>query len=59
VLPELKIQWLRYAITILDEGGFHSASRRLHRSQPALSMAIKELERHLGQPLLRKAAGPS
>lgn len=54
MLPELKIQWLRYAITILDEGGFHSASRRLHRSQPALSMAIKELERHLGQPLFEK-----
>lgn len=51
MLPELKIQWLRYAITISDEGGFHAASRRLHRSQPALSMAIKELERHLGQPL--------
>jgi DNA-binding transcriptional LysR family regulator len=52
--PELKIQWLRYAITILDEGGFHAAARRLHRTQPALSMAIKELEQRLGQPLFEK-----
>ncbi|MBS3804247.1 MAG: LysR family transcriptional regulator [Oleiphilaceae bacterium] len=54
MLPELKIQWLRYAIAILDEGGFHSASRRLHRTQPALSMAIKELEQRLGLPLFEK-----
>ncbi|KXS36112.1 MAG: HTH-type transcriptional regulator ybhD [Halomonadaceae bacterium T82-2] len=55
MLPELKIQPLRYVVAVVDEGGFHAAARRLHRSQPALSMAIKELEQRLGEPLFEKA----
>ncbi|MGC3872260.1 LysR family transcriptional regulator [Halomonas sp. GXIMD04776] len=53
--PELKIQPLRYVLAIIDEGGFNAAARHLHRSQPALSMAIKELEQRLGQPLFEKS----
>ncbi|QEA40678.1 LysR family transcriptional regulator [Pistricoccus aurantiacus] len=54
MLPELKIQQLRYVLAIVDEGGFHAAARRLHRTQPALSLAIKELEQRLGQALFEK-----
>jgi DNA-binding transcriptional LysR family regulator len=51
---ELKIQPLRYVLAVREEGSFHGAARRLHRSQPALSMAIRDLEERLGQPLFEK-----
>lgn len=54
MLPELKIQQLRYIIAIAQEGSFHGAARRLHRSQPALSMAVRELEQRLDQPLFER-----
>ncbi|MCW4149788.1 LysR family transcriptional regulator [Halomonas sp. 18H] len=54
MLPELKIQPLRYVLAIVDEGGFHAAARQLHRTQPAISMAVRELERQLGEPLFEK-----
>ncbi|NWN82115.1 MAG: LysR family transcriptional regulator [Halomonas sp.] len=52
--PELKIQPLRYVLAIVDEGGFHAAARHLHRTQPALSMAVRDLEQRLGEPLFEK-----
>ena len=52
--PELKIQPLRYVLAVWGEGSFHGAARLLHRSQPALSMAIRDLEERLGQPLFEK-----
>jgi DNA-binding transcriptional LysR family regulator len=51
---ELKIQPLRYVLAVCQEGSFHGAARQLHRSQPALSMAIRDLEEKLGQPLFEK-----
>ncbi|WP_417565040.1 LysR substrate-binding domain-containing protein [Marinobacter sp.] len=52
---ELKIQPLRYVLAVREEGSFHGAALKLHRSQPALSMAIRDLEERLGQPLFEKA----
>jgi DNA-binding transcriptional LysR family regulator len=52
---ELKIQPLRYVLAVREEGSFHGAALKLHRSQPALSMAIRDLEEKLGQPLFEKA----
>ncbi len=57
MLPELKLAPLRYVLTILDVGGFHAAARQLHRSQPAISMAVRDLEQRLGQPLFEKGSG--
>ncbi|ATJ84351.1 LysR family transcriptional regulator [Halomonas beimenensis] len=54
MLPELKIQPLRYVLAIVDAGGFHAAARQLHRTQPAVSMAVRELEQRLGEPLFEK-----
>lgn len=51
---ELKIQPLRYVLAVYEEGSFQGAALRLHRSQPALSMAIRDLEERLGQPLFEK-----
>jgi DNA-binding transcriptional LysR family regulator len=52
---ELKIQPLRYVLAVWEEGSFHGAARQLHRSQPALSMAIGDLEERLGQRLFEKS----
>lgn len=52
--PELKIHQMRYVLAIVDEGGFHAAARRLHRTQPALSLAVKDMEGRLGQALFEK-----
>jgi len=47
-----------YFLAVVDEGSFSAAARVLHLSQPALSLAVKELERELGAPLLeRKGRG--
>lgn len=56
MLPELKVQQLRYVITVVEEGSFHEAARRLHRTQPALSMAVRELEQRLGQDLFERGS---
>lgn len=57
MLPDLKLAPLRYMLTIIDSGGFHAAARKLHRSQPAISMAIRELENRLGRALFEKGSG--
>jgi DNA-binding transcriptional LysR family regulator len=54
MLPELKITPLRYVLAVVDQGGFHAAARQLHRTQPALSMAIRELESRLGEALFER-----
>ncbi|NRD26942.1 LysR family transcriptional regulator ArgP [Frigoribacterium sp. VKM Ac-2836] len=41
--------------TIVDEGTFEAAARRLHVTQSAVSQRIKQLERAAGQVLLRRS----
>src|SRR5262249_10359956 len=43
---------LKTFMTVVDQGGFTAASRRLGLSQPAVSRAIAALERELGVPLM-------
>lgn len=54
---ELKISQLRYVVAIIDQGGYHAAAKVLHRSQPAISMAVKDLEEKLGQSIFEKNMG--
>ena len=54
MLPELKIIQLRYFVMVVDLQGFHAAARQAHRTQPAVSLAIRELEQKLGQALFEK-----
>jgi DNA-binding transcriptional LysR family regulator len=42
-------------VCIAETGGFTEASRQLHRSQPAISRRIHELERRLGAELFERA----
>jgi len=45
---------LRHFVAVADHGGFTAASRAVFVSQPALSLAVKELERELGTPLFAR-----
>ena len=55
----LTLRQLEYAVAIHRHGGLTAAAEALHVSQPALSVALAQLEHHLGQPLfLRRPGGP-
>lgn len=44
-------------VTIADAGSVRAAAERLHMTQPAASMALAELERHLDTPLFARDHG--
>ena len=48
---------LKTFMTVVDQGGFTAASRRLGLSQPAVSRAIATLEKELGLPLFVRRRG--
>ena len=43
---------LRYFVTVAEEGNFTRAAARLFMTQPALSRAVRQIERDLGAVLL-------
>jgi DNA-binding transcriptional LysR family regulator len=47
----MELHQLRCFVAVAEEGGFNSASSRLHITQPAISYQIKQLENELGQTL--------
>lgn len=55
----LTLRQLEYALAVHRAGGLTAAAQSLHVSQPALSVALAQLEGQLGQPLfLRRPGGP-
>jgi len=50
----MKLQQLRFFITVADELGFSKAAHRLHVAQPSLSVQIKALEEELGAQLFER-----
>jgi LysR family transcriptional regulator, carnitine catabolism transcriptional activator len=53
-VSQINSQRLAYFVAIVDHGGFTAAARAIFVSQPALSLAVKELERELGTPLFAR-----
>ncbi|RJG09004.1 LysR family transcriptional regulator [Pseudomonas cavernicola] len=54
MLPDLKIVQLRHFVWVAELHGFHAAAERAHRTQPAISLSIRDLENKLGQSLFEK-----
>ncbi|MEX1081541.1 MAG: LysR substrate-binding domain-containing protein [Halofilum sp. (in: g-proteobacteria)] len=53
-LPDLKLQQLRYFALVAEIKSYHGAAEQAGRTQPALSLAIRELEQRLGEPLFER-----
>jgi LysR family transcriptional regulator, carnitine catabolism transcriptional activator len=51
----MDIRRLRHFVAVVDYGGFTAASKAVLVSQPALSLAVKELETELGTELFTRA----
>jgi DNA-binding transcriptional LysR family regulator len=47
----MESQRLRHFVSVVDHGGFTAAAQAVYVSQPALSLAVKELEAELGVEL--------
>jgi DNA-binding transcriptional LysR family regulator len=54
MIPDVKIQQLRYFVLVAETRSYHAAAERAARTQPAISLAIRELEGRLGQPLFER-----
>lgn len=50
----MDIRQLQYFLAIVDRGGFNRAAAALYVSQPALSQAVRALERDLGSELFHR-----
>jgi LysR family carnitine catabolism transcriptional activator len=59
VLPEFKIAQLRHFVWVAELKGFHLAAHKAHRTQPAISLSIRDLENKLGQSLFEKREAKS
>ena len=56
----MTLQQIHYALTVADTGSINKAAEKLMISQPSLTGAVKELERHAGVPIfLRTSKGVS
>lgn len=49
---------MQYILTVLKEGSFTNAARRLYVSQPSLSQIIKAAEANLGAPIFNRNTDP-
>jgi DNA-binding transcriptional LysR family regulator len=52
----MDLRRLRYLLAVVDHGGFSPAAKAIFVSQPALSLAVKELEEELGVVLVHRLA---
>ncbi len=53
---QFNLQHLRVFCAVIEHGGFSRAAKSLHISQPAISKTVRELEVHVGLPLLERGS---
>jgi DNA-binding transcriptional LysR family regulator len=53
-MRSLNIDQLRALTEVVEQGSFSAAARRLHLTQPAVSLQIRELERRFGMRLIER-----
>jgi DNA-binding transcriptional LysR family regulator len=51
----MDVRVLRYFVAVAEEGSIHAGARRMVTAQPALSQALRRLERELGGALFRRS----
>jgi len=54
MIPDVKLQQLRYFVLVAEYKSYHAAAERAARTQPAISLAIRELEHRLGETLFER-----
>ena len=54
MVPDVKLQQLRYFVLVAELKSYHAAAERAARTQPAISLAMRELEHRLGEPLFER-----
>ena len=54
MVPDVKLQQLRYFVLVAEFKSYHAAAERASRTQPAISLAIRELEHRLGEALFER-----
>ncbi len=54
MLPDVKLQQLRYFVLVAELKSYHAAAERAKRTQPALSLSIRELEQRVGESLFER-----
>lgn len=55
---EISLRQIAYFLRLIDKGSFTGAAGALGITQPALSIAISQLEKALGAPLVERGAQP-
>jgi DNA-binding transcriptional LysR family regulator len=52
----MDLSQLETFLAVVEERGFSRAAARLHRTQPAVSHAIRRLEEEVGDPLFERSS---
>ncbi|MFT4113601.1 LysR family transcriptional regulator [Silvibacterium sp.] len=52
----MDLSQLETFLAVVEERGFSRAASRLHRTQPAVSLAIRKLEDEIGEPLFERSS---
>ncbi|MFL6205074.1 MAG: LysR family transcriptional regulator [Acidimicrobiales bacterium] len=53
----MDLRRLRLFVAVAEHGGFTAAATAVHVAQPAVSLAVRELEQELGAPLFTRSRG--
>ena len=51
----MELTQLEFFVTVVEEGSFSKAAERVYRTQPAVSIAIKRLEKEVGASLFERS----